>query len=49
MPKLFLDWHYNRDPTHLSFYSHKTMNWIAKKFNWTAKFYGLNVTLFKKY
>ena len=48
-PKLFLDWHYNRDPTHLSFYSHKTMNWIAKKFNWTAKFYGLNVTLFKKY
>ena len=47
-PNSFLDWHYNRDPTHISFYSKKTMSWIAKNFNWTIKFFDSNVTLFKK-
>lgn len=47
-PESFLDWYYNRDPTHISFYSKKTMSWIAKNFNWTIKFSDSTVTLFKK-
>ena len=48
-PESFLDWHYNRDLTHLSFYSKKMMSWIAKNFNWTTKFYNSDVILFKKH
>lgn len=29
----FHDWHYRRDPTHVSFFSEKTMKWVAKTFN----------------
>ena len=28
----FHDWHYRRDPTHVVFFSEKTMNWIAQEF-----------------
>jgi ubiquinone/menaquinone biosynthesis C-methylase UbiE len=31
-PKGFEDWYYRRDPTHVSFYSPKTMSFIAKEF-----------------
>lgn len=29
---VFADWYYRRDETHVAFYSEKTMNWIARKF-----------------
>lgn len=29
----FLDWWYRRDKTHISFYTEKTLNYIAKKYN----------------
>ena len=44
----FLTWHYNRDPTHLSFYTKNTMSWISKNYNWEISFYGSSVVLFKK-
>ena len=28
----FEDWWYKWDDTHISFYSHKTMKWIAEEF-----------------
>ena len=44
----FLTWYYNRDPTHLSFYTKNTMRWISKNYNWEISFYGSSVVLFKK-
>ena len=44
----FLTWHYNIDPTHLSFYTKNTMRWISKNYNWEISFYGSSVVLFKK-
>lgn len=32
----FIDWYYRRDPTHVSFYSPKTMSFIAHRFNFSA-------------
>jgi hypothetical protein len=31
-PEFFKQWQYKNDPTHVSFYSPKTMHWIAKQF-----------------
>jgi 2-polyprenyl-3-methyl-5-hydroxy-6-metoxy-1,4-benzoquinol methylase len=28
----FQDWYYRRDPTHVIFFSEKTMRWVAKNF-----------------
>ncbi|MEN0059177.1 MAG: class I SAM-dependent methyltransferase [Bdellovibrio sp.] len=28
----FHDWHYRRDPTHVTFYSERTMKWLAETF-----------------
>jgi hypothetical protein len=28
----FFSWHYQKDPTHVSFYSEATVNWIARKY-----------------
>ena len=44
----FATWHYARDPTHVSFYSHRTMRWIAAAFGWALHFPGRNVALFCK-
>ena len=44
----FKDWYYNRDPTHLSFYTKTTMIWISNKYNYEISFYGSSVILFKK-
>ncbi len=46
----FKDWSYRRDPTHVSFYSEKTMAWIAKQFNIRLVKQGeLNLIVFKKF
>lgn len=41
-------WYYQRDPTHVAFYSEYTMRFIAKIFNWTPIFPRQNVVLFSK-
>jgi len=54
MTKLALDktafskWHYKNDPTHVCFFSKKTMEWLAKK--WQARLFliGNDVILFQK-
>jgi 2-polyprenyl-3-methyl-5-hydroxy-6-metoxy-1,4-benzoquinol methylase len=30
------DWYYSKDPTHVCFYSAKTFEWLAKKYNHTS-------------
>ena len=44
----FADWYYHRDPTHVSFYSRKTMDWISRQYRWEALFPRPNVVLFHK-
>lgn len=44
----FATWHYARDPTHVSFYSHATMRWIAARFSWAVLFPERSVALFQK-
>lgn len=41
----FKNWHYRRDDTHISFYSKKTIIWIADKFNLEASFPSKRVIL----
>ena len=45
----FPDWYYHRDPTHVCFYSRDTMEWIADRFHWRARFPSPNVVLFEKH
>ena len=44
----FGDWYYHRDPTHISFFSRRTMSWIADRYSWKARFPRPNVVLFHK-
>ena len=44
----FPSWYYHRDPTHVNFYSRKTMQWIAEKYSWEPIFPRENVALFLK-
>ena len=44
----FPSWYYHRDLTHVNFYSHRTMRWLATRFGWHAKFPEQNVALFQK-
>ncbi len=32
----FANWYYRRDPTHVTFYSRETLNWIARHFNFSS-------------
>ena len=43
----FSDWHYHRDPTHVSFYSKSSMQWVANQFGWHTIFPVTNVVLFR--
>jgi hypothetical protein len=45
----FGDWYYPRDPTHVSFYSRRTMQWLAQRFGWSCRFEGKDLTLFRKH
>lgn len=36
--KKFSDWHYQRDPTHIGFFSEKTFFWIEKTLGWKLEF-----------
>lgn len=44
----FARWWYRRDPTHVAFFRHETMAWIARRFRWQATFPVPDVTLFHK-
>ncbi len=44
----FDQWHYPKDPTHVSFYSMETMRWIAGQHDWDMIVPSENVTLFHK-
>lgn len=42
----FADWHYNRDPTHIAYYSRRTMSWIADSYSMEVTFPAPNVVIF---
>lgn len=44
----FNQWHYPRDPTHVSFYRAATLEWIASRFDYTLETPRRNVALFQK-
>ncbi len=44
----FFDWYYPRDPTHVMFYSPRTMEHIAARFGWEVEFLPQNVVIFRK-
>lgn len=44
----FADWYYQRDPTHIAFYTTRTMNWIAERMNWNVQFPADNIAIFTK-
>jgi SAM-dependent methyltransferase len=44
----FSAWWYLRDPTHVAFFRHETMHWIAGHFGWQVTFPASTVTLFEK-
>ena len=41
-------WYYRMDPTHVSFYSPETMEWIAEKHNWKFHSPTENIYIFQK-
>ena len=42
----FARWWYRRDPTHVCFYSERTMRWIGERRGWPVEVPAPNVTLF---
>ena len=44
----FANWHYRRDPTHVVFYRHSTLAWIARRFGWHMVSPIKDVALFQK-
>ncbi len=46
--KKFMDWGYKQDPTHVTFYSEKTMYWIAEKYNLEIVYLTNRTIIFKK-
>ncbi len=46
--KDFAAWHYKDDPTHVSFYSPQTFEWIAGHFGMSVEIIGASVAIFRK-
>ncbi|MFY9256696.1 MAG: class I SAM-dependent methyltransferase [Fuerstiella sp.] len=44
----FANWHYKNDPTHISFFSRETFQWLAKAWCAELEFVGADVMLFCK-
>ena len=44
----FATWHYKLDPTHISFFSEKTFEWLGDKWGVEPEFIGDDVVLFTK-
>ena len=47
-PADFASWGYHRDPTHVSFFSDKTLAWIANRYSYEVFRHNAGVRLFKK-
>lgn len=43
----FVDWYYRRDPTHVCFYSERTLRWIAARHRLTVECVSQRVTLLR--
>ncbi|WP_320411955.1 class I SAM-dependent methyltransferase [Alteromonas aquimaris] len=44
----FANWHYKNDPTHVSFFSDTTFEFIASQYGYTLEFAGADVVLMQK-
>ena len=44
----FGSWYYQRDPTHIAFYTKRTMEWLGETMGWDVEFPASNVTIFRK-
>lgn len=44
----FNNWHYKRDPTHISFFSEQTFHWLAQQYNLQLAFPTNDVVIFRK-
>ena len=44
----FANWHYKLDPTHISFFSEETFNYLGRQWGSKPQFYGLDVIIFQK-
>ena len=44
----FADWYYQRDPTHIAFYTSHTMRWIAERMDWNIELPASNIAIFTK-
>lgn len=44
----FSNWHYKRDPTHISFFSEQTFLWLAQHYNLQLAFPTNDVVIFRK-
>ena len=44
----FAQWHYRRDPTHVTFYREATFTCIAADLGWHCKFPARNIVLMRK-
>lgn len=47
-PEAFLAWQYKNDPTHVSFYTPKTMQWLANHFGLECEILNQRVIFFRK-
>jgi len=45
---VFPAWHYKMDPTHVSFYSRNTFQWLAERDGLAVDFIGTSVALFRR-
>lgn len=43
----FTGWYYHRDPTHVCFYSERTIEWITQHFGWTLELINARVILWR--
>jgi len=46
--KSFSSWHYKNDPTHISFFSKATFNYLARQWGAKVEFFGNDVIIFQK-
>ena len=46
--KIFENWYYIKDPTHITFYTEQSLRWIGHHFNWSLDFKWPNLVQFKK-
>lgn len=45
----FADWHYTRDPTHVSFFSEQTFAWIASRYGMDLEIAGPDVVALRRH